>query len=129
MNDTPTSSFPTRLVPLVFIAAILAASPLLLDLRGPEFLAVFACLFAVAAGLALVVRHKSRFPDDDPDDDVLDLDSYEAAYLSGGEKHVFDTAVICLVHRDLVTLGADRTLRRTKEPTPDDLHSIEKGIV
>src|SRR5918911_2324135 len=84
---------------------VLGLLALLLDMRGPEFLALYIGLVVVALVLAAFLRSRLRGraaviirPE------AMRLDPYETAYLSGGDRLAVNVALASLYHRQLLTV-------------------------
>ena len=76
------------------------------DLTGPEFLLLYKWVAIAAVCIGLVARGALRQPSDDPSHEALDLTPYEVAYLSGGARLAIDSAIVRLVHRELLAIDA-----------------------
>jgi uncharacterized protein (TIGR04222 family) len=97
------------------------------DLRGPEFLGLYAsvttgCLIGtfVLKGLCQVKAPVKVARDD--------LDVYDAAYLSGGAKRAMSAALTSLLHRNLITVPIGNEMIETQSTT-EELHPLEKQIL
>jgi uncharacterized protein (TIGR04222 family) len=98
------------------------------DLRGPEFLKLYALLMAggcIAAGL---LRRLLRGPGGEPDAFDLQLDPYDAAYLNGGADAAITAAVATLLHRGDLKLRVGSLLERTGIQVPHGLHPVERAV-
>ena len=99
------------------------------DLSGPEFLQLYLVVLAVALVAAGVARWLMRHPGDEPSEHALDLTPYEIAYLSGGESLAIDTAIIRLVHLDVLFLDfSARSLTRREKTLSANPDPLEKAI-
>jgi uncharacterized protein (TIGR04222 family) len=72
------------------------------DLRGPDFLVLYAELFVVVFLAAGILRWALRGPAGTPPMGIRSLNAYETALLSGGDRAAVKTALAGLVHRGLV---------------------------
>lgn len=96
-----------------------------LDLKGPEFLALYLTLAGIALPVGAVLRMIASGPGDVPGALDLDLDPYEVAYLADGEERVVNAAVASLVNAECLEVAAlARTLKRVKPRAPD-VHPME----
>ena len=85
----------------------------LLELRGSEFLQVYAGLFVAAVVLGLVLRRVFRARGGAVEN-AAQLDPYEVAYLAGGPRLAVNTAIAGLYHGGAIRL----------EGTPPKLVSV-----
>lgn len=88
-------------------------------ISGPAFLALYAALLAVAAGMALWAGRGRR----DATPTTGDLDQYEVALLNGGEQLAATVALVNLQHRGELELG-DRLLRTLDASGDVDLDTL-----
>ncbi|MCX6925018.1 MAG: TIGR04222 domain-containing membrane protein, partial [Verrucomicrobia bacterium] len=82
------------------------------DLKGPEFLAFFACWAAVLVIGLVVLRRRGEA--EEPSAEYLPQDPYEIAYLRGGKNHLLQTALVALVDRGLLEVKGLKL--KTAEP-------------
>jgi uncharacterized protein (TIGR04222 family) len=87
------------------------------DLRGPDFLLLFACSFVAALVLAGLLRYWLRAPGDEPRDDS-ELTTYEKAYLSGGWRRAVEAAVVRLSDQRLIDVGRKKLSLSAVWPRP-----------
>jgi len=100
----------------------------LLNLRGPDFLAVYFTLSCSAALLALWLRWVLRDPGGDGTYIAPRLDRFEVAYLAGGANGVVDAAVAGLVHCGILSATDKRGRITVLQPLPTQVLPLEKGI-
>jgi uncharacterized protein (TIGR04222 family) len=99
------------------------------DFTAPLLITLYAILFILATIVAAVLRWALRRPGTDAAEGRLDLDPYEIAYLSGGERLAIHGAVASLVCRGVLTVGPVRgRLSIGGEPLPPDAHLLERII-
>jgi uncharacterized protein (TIGR04222 family) len=92
-----------------------------LDLPGPAFLAfyVFSLIIAHFLGKALMQWCRSNHAE--AANVPNDLHSAEAAFLAGGTERAVDTALVQLLHADLITVKPSGGGFETKADKPDTL--------
>ncbi len=99
-------------------------------LKGPEFLAIFISVEAIAMILAYLARRfvllyecgSSTKPA------RIDLDAYHAAYLNGGCKHLFLTILTALEHQGSIKVDLlAKTVEKVESP-PADAADLEKVV-
>lgn len=101
-----------------------------LDLPGPAFLAfyVFALIAAHFAGKALVQWCRSRHAaSTNPPDN---LQPAEAAFLAGGAERVVDTALVRLLHADLIAVkpGGGGFEPKADKPDTSQLSDLQRDV-
>jgi uncharacterized protein (TIGR04222 family) len=99
-----------------------------LDLRGPQFLGLYAFLFLLASALAAILRRAMRGPCGPPPPEAHKLDPYEIAALTGGERLAVNTAIASLYRRgalDVSSAGMLKTTGLTIHP----LHPLERRVL
>ena len=81
------------------------------DLTGPEFLAVYTVVAAVACFLAFILRRSAAGSYPRAPVPATKLDPYDAAYLGGGAKVATETAIASLIRSKALLLSlVDNTL-------------------
>jgi len=102
------------------------------DLVGPQFLQFYMMLLSGSAIAALVLRAVLKHESGDHSE--LDMNAYDAAYLSGGDKRVIDAAVANLVHSNVFTaralppsITATGTLSNTAHPVEQTVMQVVKS--
>ncbi|MGA8171053.1 MAG: TIGR04222 domain-containing membrane protein [Methylocystis sp.] len=101
----------------------------ILHLPGPQFLALYAIVAAVALGAAFLSMYfadrtdTARLPKIPPSPDPVEI-----AYLSGGPNAVLRTTVYDLRQRGLVTLENERRLARTGV-APASLTRLQRRVL
>lgn len=113
--------------PLVDRVGAAPTTPLMwpLDLRGPDFLAVFVPFAVALLAFAYFLRWRLQVPTEGALSEQLD--PYEIASLAGGDQRAFVAAVATSVNRGLIALD-DRQVRRIDQPLPEDLPLLERAI-
>jgi uncharacterized protein (TIGR04222 family) len=100
-----------------------------LELRGFDFLKVYAALFVVGLLAAPLLRRLMRggggaaVPRD-----AADLDPMEVAYLAGGPRLAINTALTSLYHAGALRVTAGTRSLQAVRPPPDGASAMEKGI-
>ncbi|MBE9042352.1 TIGR04222 domain-containing membrane protein, partial [Oscillatoriales cyanobacterium LEGE 11467] len=106
----------------------LATFPNPLDFRGSQFLTLYITL--VSAALIFQWGSFEYFKRSDIEnlEETVSLDTYETAYLAGGNDRVVETAIATLVQRG--HLKPDRKTRTLEvvNPLPDNSHPLEAAI-
>jgi uncharacterized protein (TIGR04222 family) len=97
------------------------------DLRGPQFLALYAVATVVAFGLATMIWRSAR-GDEGASTDQLNLDAYETAYLTGGPNLAVSAAVTRLIDRNLLLADPRDGSLRSTGPAPAGLHPLELAV-
>ena len=100
----------------------------LMDLRGPDFLKVYAGLFVVAIVIAIVLRRAMRGPGGSVPREADDLDPLEIAYLSGGPRLAINTALTSLYRAGSLRLTAGTRSLQAVRPPPDHAPALEHGL-
>ena len=99
------------------------------DLRGPDFLLFYFVVFLVGLIAAFVLRWQLRTPGDAPRAKMLDLSSYEIAYLAGGPAAAIDAALVSLIHRNILAIDAsERRLTVKSKKLPEGATLLEKVL-
>ncbi len=103
------------------------ALPDVFNLSGPQFMAVYAIAFAVAACSAAVMRWclKMSAPASPP---AIRLDPYEVAHLAGGSERAVNAALASLVSRDLLKIEENR-FWRINDGVSVPLHPLEDTVL
>lgn len=97
------------------------------DLMGPQFLSMYVPATLSTIFGAVVLRYALKLKSGSYKE--LDLSAYDAAYLSGGDNRVVDTAVAkLLVAKVLDTSIAPQAISVAGE-LPNNAHSIEQKVV
>ncbi|HVG17526.1 MAG TPA: TIGR04222 domain-containing membrane protein [Blastocatellia bacterium] len=98
------------------------------ELRGPEFLALYVIVLAVAVAACLLIRRMMNGPGGDAPPLAARLDPYEVAYLAGGANLATDTALATLVQRG--QLAVDTAQRRViaRSELPPSAHHFERTV-
>lgn len=101
-----------------------------LDLTGPEFLALYAALLAVAAPVVVLLRRVLRRPSGNIDIRFLSLRPVEVAYLAGGERQAVGALVASLAQQKLVTVrkGTEPVVV-VAGPLPPGADSVERELL
>ena len=99
-----------------------------LDLPGPAFLALYIILLVCALVIALLFRRWLVATGDDQSPPAVQLDPYEAAYLSGGGDAVIDTAIAMLVQRQVLKATSATRSLATCGPLPRGAHPVEQAV-
>jgi uncharacterized protein (TIGR04222 family) len=100
-----------------------------LDLRGPEFLALYVVLLLAAVAVAAGLRRCLCWPSDEPTSEELDLSSQEIAFLNGGEELAVNAAIARLAHEGALAVDfEDRTLTASGERLRFDASELEREI-
>jgi uncharacterized protein (TIGR04222 family) len=100
-----------------------------LELRGPEFLALYVPLLAVATALSFALRHALRTPAGPAGPGELQLGPVEVALLAGGAPQAFDAAVVRLEAAGLLTVDAFERSLCSRGARPRDGTSLERAIL
>lgn len=88
-----------------------------LDLRGPEFLILYAGLLVAAFVMAILLRRSMRYPIEDQFEAGGKLDAYELAQLAGGRVLAVQAALAQLMDQgDLEFDKATRRFRKVARP-------------
>src|ERR1044072_4124364 len=98
------------------------------DLRGPEFLALYAVVLIVV--VIACVQMRRRMTGIDGDIRVLPsrLDPYETAYLAGGANLATDTALATMVQRGLLAVDAAGRRVIIRSELPPSAHPFERMV-
>lgn len=98
------------------------------ELRGPEFLALYAVVLLVAVAACALMRRVMRGAGGGALPPVRRLDPYEVAYLAGGANLATDTALATLVQRGV--LAVDTAQRRivVRSELPPSAHAFERAV-
>jgi uncharacterized protein (TIGR04222 family) len=100
-----------------------------LELRGPEFLALYVVLLLAAVAVAAGLRRLFCRPSDEPTPEALELSSHEIAFLSGGEQLTVNAAIARLVHEGALAVDSqDRKLTASGEGLRFDASELEQEI-
>ena len=101
----------------------------LLDLRGPDFLKVYAIFFIGAVAVGLALRRVLRGPAADPPRGIADeLDPIEVAYLAGGPRLAINTALTSLYRRGALRLTAGTRSLQAVQPLPQGATPLEQQL-
>lgn len=100
-----------------------------LDLPGPDFLALYAAVLAVAGPVALLLRRLLRRPSGNVDLRFLSLRPVEVAYLAGGEQQAVSALVASLAQQKLITVkhGTEPTVV-VAGPLPHGADAVEREL-
>lgn len=98
------------------------------DLSGAEFLKLFLGAQALSLTAAVLTRKLLLFAPEAKDLRVEKLDSYDAAYLNGGCKHMFLTIMAALDHQGLLSLNLSAKKAALKEKLPKGAHPLEHTV-
>jgi uncharacterized protein (TIGR04222 family) len=99
-----------------------------LNLRGPEFLALYVCVLGATAALAALLRWLLRLPTPEPGEEVPELTAYEAAYLAGGPQLALHAAIASLVHRRVLSVQPAERKLSVQGPVPSKADPLEQRI-
>ncbi|HEX4795111.1 MAG TPA: TIGR04222 domain-containing membrane protein [Humisphaera sp.] len=101
----------------------------ILDLRGPEFLQLYAMLLGIVFVTAIIIRWLLRGPGGDPGQGISELQPLEIAYLAGGRRGAIDAAIAGLFQRGVLTAyPKTRRVRATGE-LPPDASALERALL
>jgi uncharacterized protein (TIGR04222 family) len=127
----PSLAVPAHRVPLMLLAvltlalagcALVGAMPPF-DLEGSDFLLVFLVSWVASIGTVLALR-SMLWADDDPV-----LDSYEVAYLAGGEITATDAAIAALVQQGQLEVDPSTRRLRVRDGDRKLGHAIEGAVL
>jgi uncharacterized protein (TIGR04222 family) len=99
-----------------------------LDLKGPEFLGLYACLFVGVLLAALWLRRSLRSNGAEPPPEGVNLAPYEVAYLAGGERLVVNAALANLVQQNALAVRPTERRVTVIAPPRDDAPTVEKAV-
>lgn len=100
-----------------------------LDMRGPDFLMLYLLLLAGGVVFALILREvMRRVVSSDMGEVVHVLDSYEAAFLSGGEVLALHAALASLVQRSILNVGWSSGVLTVASELPGKSHPVEEQV-
>lgn len=98
------------------------------EISGPEFLGWYSILFAVSLLAAFVFRQSLMQISTDKIPNA-EIEQYEIAYLNGGSKQVFFSAVATLTQFESVDLDTVARKLKLREGAPlDKLHPVEQDL-
>lgn len=98
------------------------------ELRGPEFLQVLIAAETTAILLALLSRKLVLNYGESKPVDKTSFDHYDAAYLNGGSKHMFLTALTSMEHQSKIEVNLLEKTTCLKDKVGQDAHDIEKIV-
>ena len=99
------------------------------DMKGPEFLTLYLPLAAVAFLLAFMIRRWARHRDPISPSSLPELDSYEMAYLAGGNGRAINTAVARLMDEgELEMVESSPPRFKQRGPLRPEAHEIESYV-
>ncbi|MFO0899957.1 MAG: TIGR04222 domain-containing membrane protein [Pirellulales bacterium] len=105
-------------LPMPLLLAPLAAGWLNpFDMRGPDFLLLFAIVYAVSLLFAGVLRFVLRGPAGPAC--AVQLSPYEKAFLSGGKRRAIEAAVVRLSDERLIDIGPRKLSLSAVWPRPE----------
>jgi uncharacterized protein (TIGR04222 family) len=99
----------------------------LMDLHGPEFLQIY-CLFVAIAVISAVLARQLVLAALCKPVEELQVDHYDAAFVSGGEEQVFQTAIAVLDHKGNILMDRTNKTLALRQPTGPSAHPVEKAI-
>lgn len=99
----------------------------ILDLKGPEFLLILTGIQIAAIAIALLARQLMVNLLSRVSGHGLVFDPYEAAYLNGGDKHAFLSAMATLSARNLIQIDSQYNKAKPLD-LPPDTHWLEDLI-
>src|SRR5688500_12425990 len=99
-----------------------------LDLRGPQFLGLYAALFAGALALAFFLRRALRGPAGPPPPEAHKLDPYEIAALTGGPRLAVNTAIASLYRQGVLTADSTARSLESANATFRPAHPFERDV-
>ena len=98
------------------------------EISGPEFLVWYTALFAVSCLAAHVVRHSLLHVSKETVKDG-EIDQYDIAYLNGGAKQVFFSAIGTLAQFGVIEVNSkDRLLVLKENASVKDFHFVEENL-
>ena len=106
-------------------AAVQSLNPF--DLRGPDFLLLYAIAFVAAFGLAWTIRSGARGTSEPPRNGIH-LDPYQIAYLNGGPVHAVNAAISSLFHRDILQVNESDATINVLQPQAQLPHPLEQAV-
>ena len=101
------------------------------DMRGPDFLVLYACVIGIAAAVCLVVLYLRDQTRGLPKTPIApELDPYEVAFLRGGKQEVLRLTLLDLIQRSYLEPSAEREKieRKPNAPSPEHLTPLEGRI-
>lgn len=99
------------------------------DMRGPDFLLLFAIAYAVSLLFAGVLRFALRGPSGPAC--AVELSPYEMAFLSGGKRRATEAAVVRLSDERLIDIGPRKLSLSAVWPRPetDSDHPLDEAVL
>jgi uncharacterized protein (TIGR04222 family) len=98
-------------------------------LKNADFLTILGVALVGAICAGRVLRSILRTPNPLPEDEQLELNWEQTAYLAGGDGRLTTAAVARLVGRGLASVGSDGKTLRTTGPTPEDVSPVERAVL
>jgi uncharacterized protein (TIGR04222 family) len=97
-------------------------------ISGPRFLVIYSVLL-VLAGLAVLLGRRvlAGSPATMPVG-AGELDPYDVAMLTGGERHAATTAIFQLNHAGVLAVGEDPPAVTPSGPIPSSAHPVEQAV-
>ncbi len=97
-------------------------------LSGEEYLLLHVVSLGVAVGTGLLFRRLMRGPEDEPEEGEMELDPYEAAYLSGGADEAARAALAALYARASMRLDIENRKFVAQGLMRPDTHPFETRV-
>ena len=99
-----------------------------LALSGNQFLAVYIPMMLLAFGLGAYLRMRSKESLVRPSRWSDKWDDYEMAYLAGGKARAMNTALVSLLHREILIMDDKKIEFRQKNPISPEDHPLEIAL-
>src|SRR5439155_24231637 len=99
------------------------------ELKNNQFLVTLGLAIVAAICVGRVMRSVLRTPNSRPEDDEVELDWEQTAYLAGGAGRLTTAAIARLFGRGLVAVAADGKTLERGGPIPDDASAVEKAVL
>ena len=101
----------------------------ILDLPGPEFLAAYLGIVAIAAPVAMLLRRWLRLPRGSVDVRFLGLRPFEIGYLAEGEHRAISAMVASLAKDQVITFGETKPTIVVAGPLPPGSDTVERELL
>ncbi len=108
--------------------ALLASYPF--DLKGAQFLKFFILALACAVLVALLVRYALCIASEPWQEDSVELDAYELAYLNGGRRQATAALLTDMVNRRILSFDPfiERLVRNPEYQDDGSMHPAEREV-